>query len=138
LLDCVVFGRVTGLAATKYILGDDMKKVDLKELTKGGLSGEVKASKYSGGSYEDGMNKAGAGAEAKAKDVQVAVNWPDAPSTHDGIPGSPYLLTAGGRSDQPPRSACFEDSTGRTMAGIVAACLVFAFVAINYLTPAPA
>merc|ERR1712178_120814 len=56
LLDCVVFGRVTGVAATKYILGGDVKKVDLKELTKGGLSGEVKASKYSGGSYEEGMN----------------------------------------------------------------------------------
>jgi flavocytochrome c len=56
LLDCVVFGRVTGQAATKYILGGDVKKVDLKELTKGGLTGEVKASKFSGGSYEDNMN----------------------------------------------------------------------------------
>merc|ERR1712217_8402 len=66
LLDCVVFGRVTGKAATKYILGDDVKKVDLKELTKGGLSGEVKASKYSGGSYEEGMNDGkAAGAPAK-------------------------------------------------------------------------
>merc|ERR1712019_227939 len=62
LLDCVVFGRVTGAAATKYILGADVKKVDLKELTKGGLTGEVKASKLSGGSYEDGMND---GASAK-------------------------------------------------------------------------
>jgi succinate dehydrogenase/fumarate reductase flavoprotein subunit len=135
LLDCVVFGRVTGLAATKYILGNDVKKVDLKELTKGGLTGEVKASKFSGGSYEDGMNKAGT--DAKPKDVKVAVNWPDAPSTHDGIPGSPYLLTAGGRSDVPARAACFEDNTGRAMAGILAACLVFAFLAVNYLTPAP-
>jgi flavocytochrome c len=134
LLDCVVFGRVTGEAATKYILGKDVKKVDLKELTKGGLTGEVKASKLSGGSYEDGMNKADA---AKPKEDKVVVNWPDAPSTHDGIPGSPYLLRAGGRSDVAPRVACFEDSTGRTMAGIVAACLVFAFIAVNYLTPQP-
>merc|ERR1719181_2477126 len=57
LLDCVVFGRVTGKAATKYILGNDMKAVDLKVLTGGGLSGEVKASKFSGGSYEDNMNE---------------------------------------------------------------------------------
>merc|ERR1711972_54138 len=57
LLDCVVFGRVTGLAATKYILGGDVKKVDLKELTGGGLTGEVKSSKFSGGSYEDNMNE---------------------------------------------------------------------------------
>merc|ERR1712203_595232 len=49
LLDCVVFGRVTGAAATKYILGPDVKKIDLKELTGGGLTGEVKSSKFSGG-----------------------------------------------------------------------------------------
>merc|ERR1719359_1026812 len=71
LLDCVVFGRVTGKAATKYILGNDMKPVDLKILTGGGLSGDVKSSKFSGGSYEDNMNegKAGAaGAPAKKKE----------------------------------------------------------------------
>merc|ERR1711988_353718 len=70
LLDCVVFGRVTGVAATKYILGNDVKKVDLKELTGGGLTGEVKSSKFSGGSYEDNMNeskKAGAAAAPAAK-----------------------------------------------------------------------
>merc|ERR1719162_2234823 len=56
LLDCVVFGRVTGEAATKYILGDNTKKVDLIKLTGGGLSGEVTSSKMAGGSYEDKMN----------------------------------------------------------------------------------
>merc|ERR1712178_542752 len=66
LLDCVVFGRVTGIAATKYILGGDMKKVDLKELTGGGLSGAVTSSKFSGGSYEDNMNEAKGGAAAGA------------------------------------------------------------------------
>merc|ERR1740117_2219351 len=66
LLDCVVFGRVTGVAATKYILGGDVKKVDLNVLTGGGLTGEVKASKLSGGAYEDNMN-AGGGAAAPAK-----------------------------------------------------------------------
>merc|ERR1711865_1280855 len=69
LLDCVVFGRVTGVAATKYILGDDVKKVDLTVLTGGGLTGEVKASKLSGGAYEDNMNagdaKGGAAPAAK-------------------------------------------------------------------------
>merc|ERR1719222_1592720 len=66
LLDCVVFGRVAGKAATKYILGSDVKQVDLKELTGGGLTGEVKSSKFSGGSYEDSMNKSGAAAAAVA------------------------------------------------------------------------
>jgi flavocytochrome c len=64
LLDCVVFGRVTGKAATKYILGNDVKKVDLKELTGGGLTGEVKGSKLAGGSYEDNMNEAKDGGAA--------------------------------------------------------------------------
>jgi len=65
LLDCVVFGRVTGLAAAKYILGE-VKPTSLMELSGGGLTGEVKASKNAGGSYEDGMNK-GAAAPAAGK-----------------------------------------------------------------------
>merc|ERR1719171_1592991 len=74
LLDCVVFGRVTGIAATKYILGADMKPVDLKILTGGGLTGEVKASKFSGGSYEDNMNDnkaGGAAAPAQKKEKKA-------------------------------------------------------------------
>jgi len=68
LLDCVVFGRVTGLAAAKYILGE-LKPTSLFELSGGGLSGKVEASKNAGGSYEDNMNKApaGGGAAAPAK-----------------------------------------------------------------------
>merc|ERR1712188_188965 len=66
LLDCVVFGRVTGQAATKYILGGDVKKVDLKELTGGGLTGAVQSSKFSGGSYEDNMNESKGGAKGGA------------------------------------------------------------------------
>merc|ERR1712241_805248 len=57
LLDCVVFGRVAGKAAAKYILGDDMKPTSLSDLSGGGLSGKVESSKLSGGSYEDNMNK---------------------------------------------------------------------------------
>merc|ERR1739838_669715 len=68
LLDCVVFGRVTGQAATKYCLGSNVKAVDLKELTAGGLDGEVKASKFSGGSYEDNMNDAKVGGAAAKKE----------------------------------------------------------------------
>merc|ERR1719245_631898 len=64
LLDCVVFGRVSGKACCKYMLGDDVRDVSLLELSGGGLSGAVEGSKLSGGSYEDGMNKsAGTGNE---------------------------------------------------------------------------
>merc|ERR1712078_777176 len=57
LLDCVVFGRLSGTNAAKYMLGADAKPTDLVALSGGGLTGEVKASKNAGGSYEDGMNK---------------------------------------------------------------------------------
>merc|ERR1719215_1799060 len=66
LLDCVVFGRVAGEHCCKYMLGSDMKATSLAELSGGGLSGSVQGSKFSGGSYEDGMNKSGGGAVAAA------------------------------------------------------------------------
>merc|ERR1712242_676228 len=60
LLDCVVFGRVSGQACCKYMLGDKVKSVSLADLSGGGLSGEVQGSKLAGGSYEDNMNKSAA------------------------------------------------------------------------------
>merc|ERR1712241_32229 len=45
LLDCVVFGRVAGRHAAKYILGDDMKPVNLSDLSGGGLSDKVEPPK---------------------------------------------------------------------------------------------
>jgi len=67
LLDCVVFGRVAGAHCAKYMLGDDLKETSLTELSGGGLTGAVESSKFSGGSYEDNMNKtAGAAAQAAA------------------------------------------------------------------------
>jgi cytochrome b involved in lipid metabolism len=74
LLDCVVFGRVSGKHACKWILGKDVKATDLMKLSKGGLSGEVTSSKLAGGSYEDNMNEtkktAAGGAAAPAGSVQ--------------------------------------------------------------------
>jgi len=60
LLDCVVFGRVAGRHAAQWMLGADFKPVELKDISGGGLTGEVKASKNAGGAYEDGMNTGGA------------------------------------------------------------------------------
>merc|ERR1712054_526384 len=45
LLDCVVFGRLSGTNAAKYMLGDKARPTDLVALSGGGLTGEVKASK---------------------------------------------------------------------------------------------
>merc|ERR1711953_52338 len=72
LLDCVVFGRVAGQAAAKYILGDDVKPTSLIELSGGGLTGKVEGSKLSGGSYEDTMNKSAASAPAAAAGGKTA------------------------------------------------------------------
>ena len=66
LLDCVVFGRVAGKHAAEYMLGANAKPCSLFELSGGGLSGAVAASKNAGGSYEDGMNKSGGAAAAPA------------------------------------------------------------------------
>jgi len=46
------------------MLGDNFKPVDLKELSGGGLSGEVKGSKNAGGAYEENMNPNAAAAPA--------------------------------------------------------------------------
>ena len=66
LLDCVVFGRVAGKAAAKYMLGADMKDVDLRDVSGGGLTGAVESSKLAGGSYEDKMNSAATAVAAAA------------------------------------------------------------------------
>merc|ERR1719210_2665976 len=73
LLDCVVFGRVAGKAATVYMLGDDVKDVSLTELSGGGLTGAVEGPKLAGGSYEDGnAAPAAKGAAPAAKGMASA------------------------------------------------------------------
>merc|ERR1712187_536944 len=67
LLDCVVFGRVSGKHCCKYMLGPDVKETSLKDLSGGGLSGAVEASKNAGGSYEDTMNTAKSAPKAAKK-----------------------------------------------------------------------
>merc|ERR1719469_537985 len=65
LLDCVVFGRVAALHATKYIMGNCVP-TSLDALSGGGLTGAVESSKLAGGSYEDNMNKSKGGAAGVA------------------------------------------------------------------------
>ena len=55
---CVVFGRVAGVACAKCMWGDKVKATSLAELSGGGLSGKVEASKLARGSYEDTINSA--------------------------------------------------------------------------------
>merc|ERR1712070_793416 len=52
LLDCVVFGRVSGKACAEYMLGSNMRPVKLMDISKGGISGGgTEKSALSGGSY---------------------------------------------------------------------------------------
>merc|ERR1719316_1203846 len=67
LLDCVVFGRVSGKHCAKYILGEKAQPTKLADLSGGGLSGAVEGSKLAGGSYEDSMNKGTAAKKEEAK-----------------------------------------------------------------------
>ncbi len=65
LLDCVVYGRVSGKACAEYLLGSRLKATSLKELSGGGISGGgTEKSALSGGSYEDEPNKGTAAAPA--------------------------------------------------------------------------
>jgi len=70
LLDCVVFGRVAGLAAAKYILGE-VKPTSLFDLSGGGLTEEVKESKNAGGAAP-AAGGAGGAAAAGGKDAAAA------------------------------------------------------------------
>ena len=75
LLDCVVFGRVSGKACAEYMLGDRVTATDLERISGGGLSGGVQGSSLAGGSYEDDMNQKKGGA-AKPAAAAAAVAAP--------------------------------------------------------------
>ena len=53
LLECVVSGRVAGVACAKYMLGDKVKPTLLAELSDGRLSEKVEVFKLANGSCED-------------------------------------------------------------------------------------
>merc|ERR1719221_18119 len=69
LLDCVVFGRVAAKHCAKYMLGANMKDVDLQKLSTGAMSAPVASAKVGGG----GGGGGGGGAEAAVADSSVAV-----------------------------------------------------------------
>merc|ERR1712176_1333607 len=60
------FGRVAGRHCVQCMNGK-IVETSLKELSGGGLTGDVQSSKLSGGSYEDNMNNAAGGTAKKEK-----------------------------------------------------------------------
>merc|ERR1719428_2028828 len=71
LLDCVVFGRVAAQHATKWILGEDVKQVDLQEIMK------LPARKAAAAPAETAAPAASAGAAAAPQSKDIAVKVPD-------------------------------------------------------------
>jgi flavocytochrome c len=131
LLDCVVFGRVAAEDAAKYMLGDAVKSVDIKALQ--ALAPKKPAA--------DPAPAAAAAApkanEPPAGHVAINVNRPDAPNPTGFMPGSPYILLDGLRSDQDNsqeiRSG--EQWLGIGMKAVVFASFAFSFYAVKYMTP---
>merc|ERR1711976_762975 len=72
LLDCVVFGRVSGKHAAQWILGQDVKATDLKVISQGGKT----SGSLCGGSYEDDMNPGGKKAAGGAAAAPAAAAAP--------------------------------------------------------------
>merc|ERR1712166_747635 len=66
LLDCVVFGRVSGKHAAEWMLGGDVKSTDLAKLCASTPAGKVAGASLCGGSYEDDMNPGAAAPQAGA------------------------------------------------------------------------
>jgi flavocytochrome c len=133
LLDCVVFGRVAAEDAAKYMLGDAVKSVDIKSL-------QALAPKKPAAEPASAAAAAAPGAKANeppAGHVAVNVNRPDAPNPTGFVPGSPYILLDGLRSDQDNnqeiRSA--EQWLGVGMKAVVFASFAFSFYAVKYMTP---
>ena len=137
LLDCVVFGRLSGANAAKYMLGADAKPTDLLVISGGGLTGEVKSSKMAGGSYEDNMNKgsdAGAAAKAggaEAKEKKAKKSKPAGPAAGDYVYVEPPSLGQRWRT-----SLGTSEGRGACCMGIyLAANGLFAYAAIHSWLP---
>merc|ERR1719217_378196 len=89
LLDCVVFGRVAAEDCAKYMLGNDVKKVDLKQL-------QSLPSRKPAAATEEGKLAAAASAPAAQPSKGPVVL--DVMNT-DHYPASPYVAKDGTRKD---------------------------------------
>merc|ERR1712159_512513 len=130
LLDCVVFGRVAAQHCAKYMLGDAIKNVDLKSLT--ALAPKKPAAAEAAPAAEAAKTNA-----PPAGHVTVNVNAPDATNPSGFMPGSPYILLDGKRSDQDNtvEERTSEHRLGAAMKGILFVSFAFSWYAIKYLTP---
>jgi flavocytochrome c len=128
LLDCVVFGRVAAEDCAKYMLGNGVKTVDLKSIQ--ALAPKKPAA-------PEAAAPAAEAAKPPAGHVTVNVNAPDAKNPSGFMPGSPYILLDGKRSDQDNtvEEKNSETRLGTAMKAVLFASFAFSWYAIKYLTP---
>jgi len=136
LLDCVVFGRVAAEDCAKYMLGDALKQVDLKEIHK--LPSRIPAAAPTEAAGSAAPKAEAKAAPAKKDHVTVNVNAPEA-CNHPGVgvPGSAYFNADGYRTgiEKPVTQKTYEERLGMAMKVLLGASGVFCFLAINYWTP---
>merc|ERR1719207_402323 len=110
LLDCVVFGRVAAEDCAKYMLGDALKQVDLKEIHK--LPSRIPAAAPTEAAGSAAPKAEAKAAPAKKDHVTVNVNAPEA-CNHPGVgvPGSAYFNADGYRTgiEKPVTQKTYEE-----------------------------
>jgi len=126
LLDCVVFGRVAAEDCAQYMLGNAVKKVDLKAIQ------ALPSRKPATTATEEAKPAGTAPAAAPAASVGPVVM--DVMNT-DHYPASPYVAKDGTRKDI-PIPASERDGMGNAMKACLGIAAVVTFASIKYLTPA--
>merc|ERR1719331_3781295 len=128
LLDCVVFGRVAAEDCAKYMLGDRVKTVDLKQLQS--LPPRAGVAPKEGDAPKEAAPAAAAPSKPRG-DVVLAVG-PDP----DSIPGTPYVnMRTGLRFDQDNSAETsneYGEKLGKIMKWTLAAAVTASFVAIKF------
>jgi len=117
LLDCVVFGRVSALDCADYMLGKDVKKVDIRALA-------AKATAAEAAKATAAAAAAPAAAPAAAK---PPANLFDSPA-----PETPWY-----QIKEEPVARTAEQKLGVAMKAILFGCAAFSWYAIKYMQIAP-
>jgi len=121
----VVFGRVAAEDCASYMLGKDVKRVDLKQIM-------AMPSRKPAAATEEAKPAAAAAAPAAAQASKGPVVM-DVMNT-DHYPASPYVAKDGTRKDI-PIPAAESDGMGKAMKACVGIAFLITFVSIKYLTP---
>merc|ERR1712185_616793 len=116
LLDCVVFGRVAAEDCAKYMLGSDVKTVDLKAIH--ALAPKKPADAPAG--------DAKANAPPAGHTTVFVCNGPPAVNPEGVIPGTPYVQLDGFRTDMDnsKKEKTSEDKLGLALKVILLGCAV--------------